>query len=53
MKEKIEALRKNKTWQLIERPEGRNGIGCRWVYELKKDAKGNVERYKARLVINW
>ena len=25
-------------------------IGCRWVYETKKDLLGNIEHYKARLV---
>ena len=25
-------------------------IGCKWIFKTKKDSKGNVERYKARLV---
>ena len=25
-------------------------VGCRWVYALKRDAAGNIIRYKARLV---
>ena len=31
-------------------PKGANIVGCRWVYTLKKDAMGNIVRYKARLV---
>ena len=25
-------------------------IGCKWIFKNKRDSKGNVERYKARLV---
>ena len=30
--------------------EGAKSIGCKWIFKTKKDSKGNVERYKARLV---
>lgn len=35
---------------LVERPRDAKVIGSRWVYALKKDENGIVERYKARLV---
>ena len=49
MQEEIEALDKNKTWDLVSLP--REAIGNRWVYKIKGDANNQVERYRARLVV--
>ena len=40
----------NNTWELVKLPEGRNAIGCKWVFRVKYDGKGQVERFKGRLV---
>lgn len=50
MNEEIEALNENKTWTLSGLPPNKRLIGCRWVFAVKTDPAGNVERYKARLV---
>lgn len=39
----------NGTWELVQLPPGRKAIGSRWVFKVKKDAEGKVERYKSRL----
>jgi len=44
------ALLHNKTWYLVPAPKGKNIIGCKWVYEVKKKVDGTIDRYKARLV---
>ena len=50
MKDEIDSLKKNNVWDLVQLPEGRKAIGCRWLYKTKYDADGNVEIYKAHLV---
>ncbi|HEY5260323.1 MAG TPA: reverse transcriptase domain-containing protein, partial [Rhabdochlamydiaceae bacterium] len=50
MDEEIGAIEKNKTWDLVELPEGCRPIGVKWVYKKKMNAQGEIERYKARLV---
>ena len=51
MQEEIEALHKNKTWELVPLPHGRKVIGNKWVYNIKHDGNDQVERYRARLVV--
>ena len=43
-------MSQNKVWSLIDLPDGYRPIGGKWVFKTKRDAKGKVERYKARLV---
>ena len=33
-----------------ELPEGREAVGCKWVFLRKKDEDRNIESYKAQLV---
>ena len=51
MSREIEALELNNTWTLEELPVGKKPINCKWVYKVKYNSDGSVERYKARLVI--
>ena len=44
------SLIESKTWKLVELPPGRKAIGCKWVFKLKHDVDGRVERFNARLV---
>ena len=51
MDEEIHAIKKNDTWKLTNLLENKKAIGVKWVYKTKKNAKGEVQRYKARLVV--
>ncbi|RVX08315.1 Retrovirus-related Pol polyprotein from transposon RE1 [Vitis vinifera] len=50
MIEEMSALEKNKTWEIVKRPEGKNIVDCKWIFTLKYKAGGSLERHKARFV---
>ncbi|KAL4297638.1 hypothetical protein GQ457_12G007010 [Hibiscus cannabinus] len=51
MDEEIKSIEKNNTWELSELPKGHEAIGVKWIFKKKKNASGEVVRYKARLVV--
>ncbi|KAK4384525.1 Retrovirus-related Pol polyprotein from transposon RE1 [Sesamum angolense] len=50
MNKELEALKANDTWILTSLPPGKQTIGSRWVFKLKSNPNGSIERYNARLV---
>ena len=50
MNEEFKSLLENGTWELVECPLGVKPIPVKWVYKIKRNADGSVERFKARLV---
>lgn len=51
MRSEITSLIENQTWELVDLPSGRKALPCKWVYKVKLNPDGSVERYKARMVI--
>ena len=50
MKEELIQIEKNKTWELVPRPEDKNVIGDKWVFQNKLDENGKISRNKVGLV---
>jgi hypothetical protein len=50
MDEEIQSLKQNQTWTLVESPKNQQVIDNRWVYKIKRNEDGSVQKYKARLV---
>lgn len=50
MEEELDAMRRMKTWELVDLPEGRQAVKCKWVFKLKRNQDDSIERYRARLV---
>jgi hypothetical protein len=46
----LNALKRNKTWVLVDRPKNRNIVGSRFTFKIKRNKNGEVAKYKARLV---
>jgi len=51
MEEEIASQEANNTWEVVDRPEGYKLLDTRWVFKIKQNPDGTVDRYKARLVI--
>ena len=46
----MQALCKNGTWDLVPHSPHKKEIVCRWIYKVKYNVDGSVNRYKARLI---
>jgi hypothetical protein len=50
IKIEIDALNENNTWKEEMPPPGANLVSTKWVFTIKTNPDGSLERYKARLV---
>ena len=50
MDDEIETFVKRGVYEEVQKPTKARVLGGKWIYKLKKDADGNVKRYRSRLV---
>ena len=50
MKEELDALSKNHTWDLVTLSLGKSVVGCKWIYKIKTHFDESIQGYKACLV---
>lgn len=50
MQEELKALDQHQTWSITKLPKGKRAVGCKWIYKIKFNSDGSIERHKARLV---
>ncbi|CAI7880049.1 unnamed protein product [Closterium sp. NIES-53] len=46
MESELKSIEENGTWELVELPEWRKVITSKWLFKIKSDADGKIERYK-------
>ena len=46
----IGSLHDNNVWELVELPADRKEVGSKWVFKVKMNSNGSIERYKACLL---
>lgn len=51
MEEEMEALKKSKTWKLVQPQKNTKILDNKWVLITKMNQNGETERYKARLMV--
>ncbi|GJU17375.1 zinc finger, CCHC-type containing protein [Tanacetum coccineum] len=50
MEIELDSINKNNTWTLTTLPTNHKAIGLKWLFKTKRDAKGEIIKYKARLM---
>ncbi|KAF3658225.1 hypothetical protein FXO37_14525 [Capsicum annuum] len=50
MKQELDALIKNQTWELVPPNPTKNIVSCKWLFRIKRKADGSIDRYKTQLV---
>eukprot|EP00253_Pinus_taeda_P002300 PITA_02300 len=50
MVEEYDSIVRNSVWDMVLRLENKSIVSSRWLYKVKQDADGSVEKHKARFI---
>ena len=50
MSKEYDALVHNGTWELVSPIGITNLVGCKWVFRIKRNSDGSIDKFKARLI---
>ena len=50
MDSEMGSLKENGVFELVDRPKGKKVVKSKWVLRVKTNEKGEIEKYKARVV---
>jgi len=53
MRDEMDSMVRNKVWVLIDLPPQCKFIGHKWVFKIKRQADGSIDKFKPRLVVKW
>ena len=48
--EEYELIMKNDVWDIVLKPKNKSVVSSKWIYKIKHDADGSIEKYKSRFV---
>lgn len=46
----LKSLDEAHTWDIVPWPKNTNIVSCKWVFKIKRNAAGEIDKYKAQLV---
>ncbi|XP_018448563.2 uncharacterized mitochondrial protein AtMg00820-like [Raphanus sativus] len=49
-KDEIESITRLESWSLVNLPPGSNPIGLKWIFKIKRNSNGSINKYKSLLV---
>ena len=49
--DELRSIIKNEVWSLVDLPNAVKSIGLRWIFKIKHNSDGTINKYKARLVV--
>jgi hypothetical protein len=50
MNEEIISIEKNQTWKLVDFPKENKAVGLKWVFKIKYNEDGSIQKHKATIV---